>query len=41
MNKEPVANVLGELNQDYNLEAWESGEEEKDRQQYESLFGKD
>jgi hypothetical protein len=34
-----VADILGELNQDYDLEKWENGEEEKEREQLEELFG--
>lgn len=33
------ANILGELNQEIDLESWETGDEEKEREQLEELFG--
>lgn len=33
------ANILGELNQEIDLENWENGEEEINRKQLEELFG--
>ena len=33
------ADILGDLNQDYDLEKWETGDEEKERKQLEELFG--
>ena len=39
MNGQYIADILGELNQVTDTSEWESGEEEKNREQLEELFG--